>query len=70
MIERVSFDEQAQTLYIWFRDAGLYVYSGIPADIFTAFCQAPSAGRFFNMHIKGRFVHRRDPRRRHFGPKA
>lgn len=70
MIERACYDETAGSLTMTFRGAGKYVYYDVPAALFDALCRAPSAGRFINEHIKGRFICRRDPDRRRFGPNA
>lgn len=68
MIDRIGFDDDADILSISFRDTGKYVYYDVPAATFQAFCNAPSAGTFFNAHIKDHFRCRRDPERRRFGP--
>lgn len=70
MIERVAFDDDASTLWVTFRQTGKYVYDDVPVAIFDALCRAPSAGTFFNAHIKDRFACRRDPTRQRFGPNA
>lgn len=70
MIDRIAYDDAATTLSISFRDTGKYLYHDVPAVIFDAFCQAASAGTFFNQHIKDRFRCERDPQRRRFGPNA
>jgi hypothetical protein len=40
MIDRVSFDEEAATLCVSFRQTGKYLYYDVPAVIFAAMCQA------------------------------
>ncbi|MDO7841909.1 KTSC domain-containing protein [Sphingomonas immobilis] len=70
MIERVCYDDAAQTMSIAFRSAIKYFYYDVPEPVFAAFCQAASAGTFFNEQIKGRFRCQRDPDRRRFGPNA
>ena len=70
MIDRVSFDDDAEQLCVSFRETGKYVYYDVPVALFDALCRAESAGSFFNAHIKGRFRCRRDPERRYFGPNA
>jgi hypothetical protein len=70
MIDRVAFDDDANTLCISFRQTGKYLYDEVPGTVFEALCKAASAGTFFNEHIKGRFRCRRDPERRRFGPNA
>jgi hypothetical protein len=70
MIERAGFDDDACILSISFCETGKYLYYDVPVATFEAFCQAPSAGTFFNSYIKNRFHCARDPDRRRFGPKA
>lgn len=70
MIERASYDDEAQSLCLSFKQTGKYVYYDVPAAIFDALCKAGSVGSFFNNEIKGRFHCRRDPERRRFGPNA
>lgn len=70
IIDRVVYDDTARTLRIAFRDMGGYVYDGVPAALFEAFCRAGSASTFFNERIKNRYRFRRNPERRRFGPNA
>ena len=69
-IDRIVYDEAARTLAISFRETGKYIYDGVPAALFEAFCRAGSAGTFFNERIKDRYRFRRDPALRRFGPNA
>jgi hypothetical protein len=69
-IESTAFDVRAKTLAISFKQTGRYIYYDVPADLFDAFCKAPSAGSFFNTHIREHFRFRRDPARKRFGPNA
>lgn len=68
MIDRIGFDDDRGILSITFRETGKYFYYDVPAAIFDAFCQAPSAGMFFNERIKDHYRCARDPERRRFGP--
>jgi hypothetical protein len=70
MIKRVAFDDEAQTLSVWFRDTGRYIYHGVPRAVYDGLCKASSAGRVFNAWVKGRYHCHFDPDRRRFGPKA
>jgi hypothetical protein len=70
MIDRVAFDDAAQTLCVSFKQTGKYLYYDVPEAVFAAMCRAKSAGQFFNEHVKGKFRCRRDPERRRFGPSA
>lgn len=64
MIDRIVFDDEAETLVISFKQSGRYVYSGVPRAIYDALGKAASAGAYFNQCIKGRFPCRPE-RRRH-----
>lgn len=70
MIERVAYDDEAQSLWVSFRQTGKYVYYDVPAAIFDGLCKASSIGTFLNTQIKGRFRCRRDPERKRYGPNA
>lgn len=70
MIDRIGYDEDRHILIVTFRDTGKYLYLDVPVSTFEAFCKAPSAGTFFNAHVKDHFQCRRDPARKRFGPNA
>ena len=70
MISRIAYDDADEVLSIWFRETGRYVYSGVPAAVYEALRSAPSAGRYFNESIKGRYRCSFDPERRRFRPPA
>ncbi len=42
-------------LQVEFHDGGLYRYIGVSQSVFAALLAAPSAGRYFNREIKGRY---------------
>ena len=64
MIDRIVFDDDACTLDVSFRrSARRYRFSGVPRAIYEGFVAAPSAGRFFNEAVKGRFPCERQGRR-------
>lgn len=66
LIDRIVFDDEAETLAISFRQSGKYIYHGVPRAIYEALSKAQSAGRFFNERIKGRF--RCEPTRKRYRP--
>lgn len=68
VIDRIAYDEEENSLSIWFRETGRYIYSDVPRAIYEGLCRAPSAGRYFNAFIKRRFPCRPDPERRRFRP--
>ena len=67
-ISRISYDEDARQLRIWFRESGMYVYSDIPPETYREFETASSGGRFFCEQIRGRFPCQFDPARKRFRP--
>lgn len=70
MISRIRYDEDGESLSIWFHGSGRYVYSAVPRSVYEGLCAAPSAGRYFNESVKGRYRCTFDPERRRFGPKG
>lgn len=42
-------------LTITFASGGAYVYSGVPAEVYAAFMDSESKGRFFHANIKGKY---------------
>ncbi len=64
LIDRVVFDDEAETLRVSFRGSGRsYTYFGVPRAIYDALTTARSAGRFFNEAIRGHFAVQSDRRR-------
>ena len=51
-IESIGYDEDAQELHVQFLSTGLYVYSGVPREVFDGFMNASSKGSFLNREIK------------------
>lgn len=70
IIDRIAYDEESEILTVTFRENGKYLYYDVPAAVFDAFRKAPSAGSFFNAHVKDQFRCSRDPERKRFGPNA
>ena len=68
MIDRICYDDGERSLDIWFRETGRYVYYDVPAEVYDGLRAAPSAGRYFNESVKGRFRCAFDPERRRFRP--
>jgi hypothetical protein len=68
LIDRILFDDEAETLTVWFKRSGKYVYSGVPRAIYDGLGRAASAGRFFNECVRGRFPCQFDPARKRYRP--
>lgn len=61
-ISRSDYDPETRVLSIWFVASGKrYDYEAVPPEVYAAFRNAFSKGRFFNDHIRDRFRHRLMP---------
>lgn len=58
-IAMFAYDPVAKSLLIRFKTGEVYVYQGVPREIFERFRQARSKGQFFASAIRDRFVSRR-----------
>lgn len=56
LIDRILFDDEAETLTITFRNARKYLYRGVPRATYDGLGKAASAGAFFNECVKGRYA--------------
>ncbi|MFA9200715.1 MAG: KTSC domain-containing protein [Cypionkella sp.] len=65
-IERVAYSADKRELSVWFAGGRRYIYAGVPREIYDGLCAAPSAGRFVNERVKGRFPCRCEPPRRRY----
>ena len=65
-IERVGYNPAPRDLSIWFSGGRRYIYADVPIELYRSLCEAPSAGRFVNGEVKGRFECRCDPPRRRY----
>jgi hypothetical protein len=55
MIDTADYDPNQGTLDISFNNGRTYTLDNVTADVWEAFKQAPSKGRFFNQFLKGQF---------------
>ncbi len=59
-ISSFGYDATAQKLYVKFRKGGLYVYFGVPANVYQALTVAESRGRFvLRFIVNGRYRYER-----------
>jgi KTSC domain len=58
-IAMFAYDLVAKSLLIRFKTGEVYIYQGVPREIFDRFRQARSKGQFFHSTIRDRFVSRR-----------
>lgn len=54
-IRYVAYNNKQQTLTITFKKRGRYTYQGVSPEVFRAFLDSSSKGRFFNFNIKNNF---------------
>lgn len=54
-IARLSYNEETSTLTVEFRNGKRYYYLEVPYDTWNEFISAPSAGKFFNQYIQGKY---------------
>jgi hypothetical protein len=58
-IRGARYDRQTRILSIWFVTSGRrYDYENVPPDLYEAFRQAFSKGRFFNAYIRDHYKYR------------
>jgi hypothetical protein len=48
----VEHDAKRSTMDITFRDVGTFSFHGVSEDVYHAFLEADSQGRFYNDHIR------------------
>ena len=46
------YEPDARELTITFVSGRMYLYKGVPAEVYADFCDAPSKGAFFNDYIR------------------
>ncbi len=71
VIRHIHYKPEPRELSVWFADSGRrYKYFDVPPEVFEAFREAPSRGRFYNEHVRGHFTCRLiedpKPRRRYY----
>lgn len=52
------YDDATHELTIDFRSKRSYAYADVPQDIYTELIHAPSAGKYFDSRIRGKYVER------------
>ncbi len=70
LISRILYDDAARTLRVRFRDDRAYLYFDVPPRVFDAMRASPSAGRFYNEEVKGRYRCAFDRDRKRYRPDA
>lgn len=53
-IDFINYNEPSKTLYIKFVSGSIYMYYGIPKNLWDRFKTAPSKGKFFFRNIRSK----------------
>ena len=59
MVRAIGYDAQTQTLEVEFLIGCVYQYYGVPDHLHDQMMEAPSKGRFLNMHIRDSYPYSR-----------
>jgi len=54
-LSHARYDPDAGVLRIRFHSGGVYEYYGVPRRAYDLLLAAPSKGKYFHQHIKGRY---------------
>jgi hypothetical protein len=54
-IEAIGYDEDSETLRIWFNNGSVYDYSGVGIMEYEGFKNAPSLGSYMHQNIRGQY---------------
>jgi hypothetical protein len=60
VLSRAFYDRNTRCLGLVFSSGKCYRYADVPRNVVDSLASAPSAGAFFNAHIKGVYEARRD----------
>ena len=55
VLVNIEYNKKDKLLFITFKSGKTYVYYNVPEEVWKAFKDAESKGKFFNKYIKGRF---------------
>lgn len=56
VISRIDYNAEARALHVTFASGRIYIYSGVPGEVYFQFCRAASKGEFFNTLIRDRYA--------------
>lgn len=54
-IRAIDYEAASRTLFVVFIDGDRYAYFDVPPELYAAFADAESKGRFFAEHVRDRF---------------
>lgn len=59
MVRSIGYDTKTQTPEVEFLSGRVYRYHGVPTHVHDRMMEAPSKGRFLNMHIRDSYPYSR-----------
>ncbi|AFK66619.1 hypothetical protein COPG_00023 [Colwellia phage 9A] len=51
-LSKVGYNKEHQYVVVHFSYGGIYMYKGVPEDVYKAFIEAESVGKFLSANIK------------------
>lgn len=54
-IEAIGYDEESETMRIWFLNGSIYDYSGVGIMEYEGLKNAPSLGSYMHQNIRGQY---------------
>jgi KTSC domain len=57
LLEAAAYDRSQALLQLSFRNGTSYRYSDVPAEVYDQLLLAESKGKYFNLHIRNRYVY-------------
>lgn len=58
-IEAVGYDDDTQTLRVWFLNGSVYDYAGVSRMEYEGLRDAPSVGSYLHQNIKGQYPYQK-----------
>ena len=55
-LRSIGYDRATATLEVEFTNGGVYRYNGVPTELWSAFRQADSKGKFFQDRVRDHFA--------------
>jgi len=57
LLKAAVYDDLMAVLELAFHSGAIYRYFAVPTQIYVELLRAPSQGRYFNSHIRNRFLY-------------
>lgn len=60
-IEEASYNRENKTMDVKFKTGAIYQYKDVPSEVWEAYCDSESVGKFLNSQIKGKYEYTKLP---------